>query len=342
MHVTLLAIEAASICGDMPQLTALLNESGLTEEKARILLQAYKAKTWEGVRQLLPTLSALSFEERIQAISAHFLGAPYHYVVDILVPWHEPATAYDFSLRVDAFDCMSLVEMVLGISQLPSDWEEHALQAIFQQWMFPQGATPSPLTRHRFIDAEWAPHNYPLIQEITAALPLPIAYQRRTLDKASLIQKQLEVVVPGSRYYASFSPDIRKQIAEEASHYSAKEVSTAYVAIADVIEQYDALIAYFTHHSHGALIATVISDSPMLLSRIGSDYNVTHLGFLFLKDNRLILRHATSVEPHAVVDVDLHTYALKRLASQKAREGIGELAGGKVKGFGFYAVHPAL
>jgi len=337
MTYSLIRIEQAWIQGDVEKRDALLAEEGLTLQAFEVALEAQKVQAWERLNQCRKTLGS-SLIERIRVLTEHFLGTPYGLVIDILTPWHHPDIAQNQCVRVDCFDCVTFVEMVLALASYTGEepLPSAAFYAHLYRWMFIPNTAPDSFTRHRFIDGTWLHDNATWLTDCTRHLPFAIEEQSHVLGKGGVIAKQLENFSEAGRDAAYFPTALREAMLKDAKVYPAMEIVTPYIPLKTCIEEYSALEHYLRSQPEAVYVLTVISDAPHLPRLVGSAYHVTHLGFLLIEPQGLRLRHATSIAPHAVVDIALIDYATLRY-QQIVTQGFSEKAG-KVKGFGLYRI----
>ncbi len=98
-------------------------------------------------------LEAASLPQRVEAVSALFLGAPYK----LGALGEGPGGAFDRDplIRFDAFDCTTFVETVMALA-LDSDLD--AATRTLQQIRYHDGQI-GYATRNHFIEADWVPNN---------------------------------------------------------------------------------------------------------------------------------------------------------------------------------------
>ncbi len=73
------------------------------------------------------------------------------------------------------------------------------------------------------------------------------------------------------------------------------------------------ITALFRQIPHGSIVE-LVRPNWNLKEKIGTNMNVSHVGFAFWVDGQLIFRHATSIQKH-VMDVPLADYLYERLHS---------------------------
>jgi hypothetical protein len=159
-------------------------------------------------------MQAASLPQRVEAVSALFLGAPYK-----LGPLGEgPGGAFDRDplIRFDAFDCTTFIETVMALA-LESDLDAatRTLQAI----RYKDGQI-GYATRNHFIEADWVPNNVRAgyLRDITSNVAGPSAAQvHKTISKKRWYRRKTSASLKGG-----FSKDERRHLLSKLRNLGAR------------------------------------------------------------------------------------------------------------------------
>lgn len=271
-------------------------------------------------RELLQATKNLPFEQKIESLSSTFIGKPYQ---------HEPLgegpngqyNQEDF-YRFDQFDCETYVNTVIALSKahdLP-EFKRNIKDITYT------GKNVNFRNRAHFPDADWVPYHIQkgTLQEITAAVAGPnnIATAKNYLDRKNWYQNlTLErIKIPGLN--PSQQSAKLQQLKSEAQHVQNTFVSILYIPLNKLFINGQPNLAIFNRIPNTAIILLIVND-PNLKQKIGTNLNVSHMGFVIWKDQQLFLRAASSLKKQ-VIDLPLINYLQNSLAT------------GKIKGIAIY------
>jgi hypothetical protein len=259
---------------------------------------------------------------KLENISRNFLGQPY-----ILGALGEGSLArYDQfpQYRVDGFDCDTLVTTTLAIAlgHNLNEFKQRLLQVRYAN-------NQSDYTqRNHFMELDWNGNNAHkgFIQDITPSIKdeqgKPVfKIAKALIDKPSWFQhldeKNIRLQGRASKaMMASRLEELRSKGQQLDKRYS----TLAYIPFSALFSvDGQAKLQLFAQIPNGAIIEIVRPDWN-LKDRIGTNLNVSHLGFAFWKNNTLYFRQASSIY-HQVVDVPLIDY-LQEAAKSPTIKGI--------------------
>lgn len=221
----------------------------------------------------------LTLIQRLDHFSNQFQGLPY--CGGAL--GEGPDGDYDTNplYRFDAFDCLTYVNTVLALSLAT---QAHTFEQLMLRLNY-YDAQPCYLKRYHFMSVDWNPMNQRagFIKDITSHFqgsdgqPL---YQTATavIDKRHWFEKQ---GVP-SQIAAQFQP---------------QQAHVNYLPLD---------LAYAEQIPDGAIIE-IVREYWGMQPKIGTELLVSHLGFVFRKQQQLLFRHASSTQKR-VVEVPLAEY----------------------------------
>lgn len=261
---------------------------------------------------------ALSMPERLEKMSRLFLGRPY-----LLGALGEGASGrYDqYPLyRTDAFDCLTYVETVLALSLADN---AHSFEHMMKQIRYEDGQV-SFLKRNHFTDLDWNPNNQrngflkdvtlgihnqdlqSVAQVATAVINKPAWYQHLPISRIRLDQ-----------------PLAEKRLHELKQRGLSLPIETATIPYIPLTTIFDASgqvnEAILKQIPNGGIIE-IVRPGWDLRYAIGTQLNVSHLGFAFWQDGILIFRNASTLKGH-VVDQPLVDY-LRDARQSKTIRGI--------------------
>ncbi|RME28596.1 MAG: DUF1460 domain-containing protein [Deltaproteobacteria bacterium] len=233
----------------------------------------------ERSRKLLWNLvsSGGNLTERIETISAWFLGTPYGYSPLGEGPGKEPDP--DPTFRLDLMDCETFVETTLALA-LASDRSE------VDRWMrtirYIDGEVDYRKRKH-FTAAQWVPENRQLglIEDITARVagsPSLLETVSKKLDAASWQRRS-----PARRWPRLSPSEIPKGV------FSLKVIPLG------------RLVEVARRIPSGSILLVVQANRPDM------PVLVSHMGFVIIKEGKPFFRHASRLEGR-VTDVPLERF----------------------------------
>ena len=262
----------------------------------------------EKLYRSFPRSSTLTMAQRLNHISAKFLGKPY-----ILGALGEGKSArYDQSplYRTDGFDCETFVDTVLAIAF--AETADGFTQCINKVRY--QAGQIEFVTRNHITDLDWNQnnqkqgylkditqdfkdnHNQPVAQIASAVINKPSWYQHMPIGTI-----KLGILDPTEQERRL------KELQNKGRQLQAQESQIAYIPLTALFSQKgQPNQALFNQIPHAAIIE-IIRPNWDLQDQIGTHLNVSHLGFAFWKQGTLIFRQASS-QYHQVVDVSLINY----------------------------------
>ncbi len=258
--------------------------------------------------------SISSTEERLDKISEIFKGLPYGSTGPL---GEGPNAPYDQDplYRFDTFDCTTYVETItaLALSATESEFMYH-----LNQIRYKDGIVDYTLRNH-FPSLDWIPNNTHngMLEEInTLVLPeAQLSIATTIIDKPSYYNF---LKMTDLRIYDGSSEEEKKARVEmwhnEGTKFTAEEASLKYIPINTLVNK-PALLKKIPHGT----IVNFVRPNWDIRHLQGTKMNVSHQGFLFIKNNVLNLRHAAAGDK--VVEVPFIQY-LKKFYNHATLKGI--------------------
>jgi len=255
---------------------------------------------------LLPSPSLLSpakplpLGASIETISEHFLGSPFR---DSALGEGEgegegegdresapsgkdrTRALYDSDpkFRIDAFDCTTFVETVwaMSFSKPPLDWTQ-SLQTI----RYREGV-PSFVNRLHFVSLDWMPYQIArgALVDITALIGPPLSQSLTLIDRKA--------------WYKKLHPSELKNFETRFPQEVAQRVLTTYLSFSALLDAPLAVSTLKNELKKGALLVNFIRPDWDTVRWIGTRIDVSHQGFLLVKGDEIMMRHASA--PHRQV-----------------------------------------
>nr|WP_165482735.1 N-acetylmuramoyl-L-alanine amidase-like domain-containing protein [Legionella gresilensis] len=263
----------------------------------------------------------LDMVTRIDEISAFFLGKPY-----ILGSLGEGATAlFDQfpQYRTDGFDCETYVTTVIALAFAN---ELNDFKECLKKIRYFEGQVDY-LTRNHFTGLDWNYNNQRqgFFKDITTSF--------RDKNNQSIAQIATAVIDKPAWYKFKSAETIRlkqKDNQEQAKRLEKLKQMGSRLPRSKEQVPYLPLTAFFNKKGepnynlfnqipNGAIIE-IVRPNWELNKKIGTNLNISHLGFAFRKDDQLIFRQASS-EYGKVIDVSLINY-LKEATKSPTIKGI--------------------
>lgn len=263
-----------------------------------------------------PSLKSMDFANRVQHISAIFLGRPY--LLGAAGEGHEGRFDQAPLYRFDAFDCVTYVNSILALA-LSHDvvsFRKNLIRIAYR------GAQLDYSHRHHFMSVDWNVHNQSigLVKDITSEI---------VDKKGNPIYKNAETMIDRPNWFRHRSyEDIRllQKITEDemdnllsemraiGEQVSSQENSLPYLPLSEMFDaEANPKNSIFLQIPHGSIIE-VVRPNWNLKDKIGTNLNVSHVGFAIWHGNILYYRQASSIEKR-VFDIPMIEYLKYRLVS---------------------------
>ncbi|MFN7038521.1 MAG: N-acetylmuramoyl-L-alanine amidase-like domain-containing protein [Alphaproteobacteria bacterium] len=261
------------------------------------------------IRKLVTKTQKDGFDEKILKISDFFLGKPYNFELgERLITWDKHRNKLKL-LDISSFDCLSYVETVLALAKfdsVPVSNKEFSkgLSENLSSIMFAVNDF-SYTGRNHFIDSEWIKSNSNFIVG-NIAEELPYAKTKTVkLDKKALLENQLQ------NYATKYVKEENKtkflnKFKNELEKFTPVDSTVKYISFNDFLSHKNELIEKLKGKIY---IFALVMNNPKLIEITKSDHNIGHVGFIYVKDNNIHLKHASASGDKLVEDILLVDYA---------------------------------
>lgn len=223
---------------------------------------------------LLAGQPALPIGQTMETISAFFLDR--RFKTDAL---GEGAGQHDSDplFRLDAFDCTTFVETVWAMHRTKpgEDWTR-----VLQNIRYRDGQAKF-VNRLHFISLDWLPYHQEKggAKDVTAEVGLPLQESKTLIDRRGWYQKKHPALLLD--FVAQYPKD------------SAQWVRMKYLKFSELLDSPKGLEKLRAELEKGALLANFVRPNFDTVEAIGTHIDISHQGFLLLKDGKIILRHAS-------------------------------------------------
>lgn len=255
----------------------------------------------------------LKINQKIVWFSQQFINAPY-----TLGPLGEGDKGkYDESplYRMDSFDCQTYVEtvMALALAKNLTQFEKQINEIRYK------GHTPNYLTRNHFMSLNWLPNNSKkgYIKDITNTLVAQnnktvFNVAKATINKNVWLSKKTthDIKIKNN----ALKKKRLKQLKNSAKDYPPQQAKINYVSLTTLFDKNKSANPNLFKQIPNGSIINIVRPNWQLEKLIGTNLNVSHLGFAIKKQNQLYFREASSIEKK-VIDVPLIDYLKKYLDS---------------------------
>jgi len=232
---------------------------------------------------LLAAVAVAGADDRIEKVSARFLGVPY-----MANPLGEgdmagaPKASKGPRYRLDAFDCVSYVETVVALAMTDS---EEGFRAEMDKIRYKNGVV-SFETRNHFTSVDWIPNNVRCFFDATERVSIhallgPARIRTTNIDRQKWFEKVHGAKVP----------------------LPVRESRLLYISFDDLLEGKERVIRAIEE----PMVASIVVKYPTPSVALGTDNDIAHMGFLLPTKSGLIFRHA-SKKAGRVIDVDFFQY----------------------------------
>jgi len=273
------------------------------------------------VYQSIKPYHTQSMVERIKTISAKFLGKPY--ILGALGEGlHSRYDQYPL-YRTDGFDCETFVTTVLTLA-LADDLP--VFKTCIRHLRYQQGKV-AYIHRNHFTELDWNNNQQQmgLLEDITKTIvnqqQKPIyLIATATINRPAWIQHRPQSAIRLNRPNAKKSA-LRITELHQKAPLTKIEISTLpYLPFTALFNKNGQANLDIFKQIPDAAVIEIVRPNWNLKNAIGTNLNVSHLGFGIWKDGTLYFREASSVE-NKVIDIPLTTY-LKDYLNSDTIKGI--------------------
>jgi hypothetical protein len=260
-----------------------------------------------------PSLKSMDIATRISEISAAFLGKPY--LEGTAGEGHEGRFDQSPQYRFDAFDCVTLVNAVLALA-LSNDvvsFRKNLCRIAYR------GAQLGYQYRHHFMSVDWNLNNEAIgiTEDITASImdASIIEYAEAVIDRPNWFRhRRYEDIKLLEKISSKNSEKLLQELHALAETLAPEVTRMPYLPIKKLFDDNaNPIPSLFDRIPHASIIEIVRPDWK-LRDKIGTNLNVSHVGFAIRKDDVLLYRQASSIE-RRVMDIPLAEYLSYRLES---------------------------
>lgn len=252
-------------------------------------------------------------------ISRTFLGRPY-----VLGPLGEGQTGrYDQDplYRTDQYDCLTYVDTVLALTYAKnlSEFKEIINRVRYRE------DKPTFTDRNHFMSADWNKFNAQkgYVKDITLTIKNkkkePVALYANTLiDKPNWYKHFTKATLKLND--ASQSDALLLQLQHESKKMTKEAVSTPYIPLQALFDKNGKPNQFLFSQIPTDTVIEIVRPNWELKDKIGTNLNISHVGFGIREEGTLMFRHASTTEKK-VVSIPLVTY-LKQYLSSPTIKGI--------------------
>ncbi|MBS0358169.1 MAG: DUF1460 domain-containing protein [Proteobacteria bacterium] len=264
--------------------------------------------------------STLSTTDRIVKLSAFFLGKPYEFN-----PLGEGPTAkFDQNplYRTDKFDCVTYVNTVLALAH-SNNLEE--FQKNMNKMNY-RNANPSFVNRFHFQNIDW---NYTntlngYVKDITDKIVNPhgksIAKISNTLIDKPSWYKQLPIdrIKQTKPLTSQQAENLLKELREQGKLTQQEKSTLLYIPLTELFDSNGQPKENIFKQIPNVAIIEIVRPNWSLKSKIGTNLDISHLGFAIRTPQGLIFREA-STDEMKVIDIPLSNYLKPYLKSSTVK-----------------------
>lgn len=265
----------------------------------------------ETINQLYHSLNQMQKSDmtlRLDTISANFLGKPY--LLGALGEGSHARFDQEPRYRTDAFDCETYVTTVLALTLANNT---QGFKQCLSKLRYHNGQV-SYITRNHFTELDWNLNNQHqgFVKDITESFQdknkVPVAKMARALiDKPSWYQHFTLATI---RLQSQDKEEQTKRLAELKRRGAKLQKTNAqlpYIPLTSLFNAKGEPNKYLFAQIPNGAIVEIVRPNWNLREQIGTNLNVSHLGFVFWKKGVPTFRQASSIY-NKVVDVPLIDY----------------------------------
>jgi hypothetical protein len=256
---------------------------------------------------------SLPTHKKLEKISLFFIGRPYKF--GPLGEGEKGQYNQNPLYRTDGFDCLTYVETVLALTYA-SNLEEFKPTINKLRYKTNQ---PKFTERNHFMSADWnnANNRKGLVKDITLEIKdtnsEPVALLARTIIDKPSWYKHFK-----ASDLALNDPSQNKThlilLHSEAKKMKEEPAATPYIPLTVLLNKKGEANGYLFSQIPNGSIIEIVRPNWSLKDKIGTNLNVSHLGFAFRENNQLMFRHASTTEKK-VITLPLEKYLARFLSS---------------------------
>lgn len=272
----------------------------------------------EIIHKLYHTLShkpSSSMPQRLNVISAQFLGSPY--LLGALGEGIDAQFDQAPQYRADAFDCDTYVTTVLALALANNT---SSFKQCLAKVRYKDGKVDY-ISRNHFTSLDWNPNNQKqgFIRDITLSIKdqkhKPVALiASAEIDRPSwyehLSEKTIRLLTSDPKEHAKRL----KALKSEGGKLSKEVAKIPYLPLSSLFDAHGRPNTFLFSQIPDASIIEIVRPNWNVHEKIGTNLNVSHLGFAFRKQGKLYFRQASS-QLGKVVDVPLVDYLKEKISS---------------------------
>ena len=250
----------------------------------------------------------LKDQSLMRSLAALFLGVDY-------AAWPDGTdleSLDDFKYDFNKLDCVTFVETVLSLAKTEpvSDYKEFTenVENTLKKIRYKNSKTCF-VERNHFFSIDWIANNKAFVEDITKSLTDSVKIAETEINRRGWVLKH--------------KINDGKQLPEHIQEKLQIETSALpYIELGEVINNYDDFKKKLPSHA----IVNIVRPNWNLKEKIGTNLNISHLGFVFYEQrtNKLSFYHASDVKLE-VVKVELIDY-LKKYQHSETIKGINVLS----------------
>ena len=277
-------------------------------------------KALASLYQTIPGLKAMDLPARVAVLSAAFLGRSY--LEGAAGEGHEGHFDQSPLYRFDVFDCVTLVNTVLSLA-LSYDvvsFRKNLLRMAYR------GAQLGYQYRHHFMSVDWNIHNamIGLTEDITESIidengKSVASRAQAMIDRPNWFRcRRFEDIKLLEKISTKKAEQLLQDLRALSEHVCSEHSNMPYLPLTACFDkQANPRQALFDQIPHGSIIE-IVRPNWNLREKIGTNLNVSHVGFAIRQNDQLFYRQASSIEKR-VVDVLLTDYLKDRLESPSVK-----------------------
>jgi len=277
---------------------------------------ASQNKAIQSLYQTLPGLKSMNLPSRVAAVSAAFLGKPY--VGAPAGEGHEGHFDQSPLYRFDVFDCVTLLNMVLALA-LSYDvvsFRKNLLRVGYR------GAQLGYQYRHHFMSVDWNVHNTKigLTEDITESImdehgKSISLYAQAIIDRPNWFKyRGYEDIKLLKKISAKKAEKLLQALQVLSERVTCETSNMPYLPLTKLFDKKAHPNLYIFDQIPQSSIIEIVRPNWNLRNKVGTNMNVSHVGFAIRKNNQLLYRQASSIEKR-VMDIPLTEYLKYRLES---------------------------
>ena len=256
------------------------------------------------------------WQEIVTLLCNYFLGTPYKLLTNIDYKnknleqlLEQLKTQDELTTSLDSFDCVTLVDTILALTLAKIQNNKTAFQELFytnlKSIRYKQGIPVFFKRNYYFMCVDWIPNNSWLVKDITQNISKKSIYAHTIINKLSWLYNHplLSLYKPNL-----LSSELDYKLKAIDILLEKQQSVLPYIPSEEIINNFHNYLERFPQVS---IVNIVRPNWSEKVKEIGTNLNISHLGFAIKEKNNIKFYHANSIHNRNVTTINLCDYLVE-------------------------------